>query len=76
MTGGARLAGEVHVVGAKNSVLKLLAATLLAPGETTISNLPEISDVTIMNELLTRLGCEVIANVGRRRSRCACPRRR
>ena len=64
MTGGARLAGEVQVVGAKNSVLKLLAATLLAPGETTISNLPAISDVTIMNELLTRLGCEVIDELG------------
>ncbi len=36
MTGGARLAGEVAVVGAKNSVLKLMAAALLAPGETTI----------------------------------------
>ena len=60
MTGPARLAGEVHVAGAKNSVLKLLAATLLAPGETTISNLPAISDVSIMNELLMRLGCEVV----------------
>jgi UDP-N-acetylglucosamine 1-carboxyvinyltransferase len=60
VTGPARLAGEVHVAGAKNSVLKLLAATLLAPGETTISNLPAISDVSIMNELLMRLGCEVI----------------
>jgi UDP-N-acetylglucosamine 1-carboxyvinyltransferase len=60
VTGGVRLAGDVHVAGAKNSVLKLLAATLLAPGETTISNLPAISDVKIMNELLERLGCEVL----------------
>jgi UDP-N-acetylglucosamine 1-carboxyvinyltransferase len=57
--GGARLAGSVEVVGAKNSVLKLMAAALLAPGETTIGNLPAISDVTIMHELLGRLGCEV-----------------
>ena len=57
--GGARLVGEVAVVGAKNSVLKLMAAALLAPGETTIVNLPAISDVTIMHELLERLGCEV-----------------
>jgi UDP-N-acetylglucosamine 1-carboxyvinyltransferase len=57
--GGARLAGEVAVVGAKNSVLKLMAAALLAPGETTIGNLPAISDVSIMHELLERLGCEV-----------------
>jgi UDP-N-acetylglucosamine 1-carboxyvinyltransferase len=51
--------GEVPVVGAKNSVLKLMAAALLAPGESTISNLPAISDVTIMNQLLERLGCTV-----------------
>jgi UDP-N-acetylglucosamine 1-carboxyvinyltransferase len=59
VTGGARLAGNVQVVGAKNSVLKLMAAALLAPGESTIGNLPAISDVTIMHELLGRLGCSV-----------------
>ncbi len=59
VVGGARLAGEVQVVGAKNSVLKLMAAALLAPGITTLRNLPAISDVTIMHELLGRLGCEV-----------------
>jgi UDP-N-acetylglucosamine 1-carboxyvinyltransferase len=46
-------------VGAKNSVLKLMAAALLAPGDTVIGNLPAISDVTIMRELLERLGCAV-----------------
>ncbi|UQX89873.1 UDP-N-acetylglucosamine 1-carboxyvinyltransferase [Jatrophihabitans telluris] len=59
VVGGARLSGEVPIVGAKNSVLKLMAAALLAPGQTTIANLPAISDVTIMNQLLERLGCEV-----------------
>jgi UDP-N-acetylglucosamine 1-carboxyvinyltransferase len=59
VTGGARLAGTVDVVGAKNSVLKLMAAALLAPGDTTIGNLPAISDVAIMRELLERLGCTV-----------------
>jgi UDP-N-acetylglucosamine 1-carboxyvinyltransferase len=59
VTGGARLAGEVSVVGAKNSVLKLMAAALLAPGETTLGNLPAISDVAIMHRLLERLGCSV-----------------
>jgi UDP-N-acetylglucosamine 1-carboxyvinyltransferase len=59
VTGWARLAGEVGVVGAKNSVLKLMAAALLAPGDTTLGNLPAISDVTIMRELLERLGCTV-----------------
>jgi UDP-N-acetylglucosamine 1-carboxyvinyltransferase len=59
VTGGARLCGEVAVVGAKNSVLKLMAAALLAPGDTTIGNLPAISDVATMHELLGRLGCAV-----------------
>ncbi len=59
MTGGSRLSGTVDVVGAKNSVLKLMAAALLAPGETRLTNLPAISDVLIMHELLQRLGCRV-----------------
>jgi UDP-N-acetylglucosamine 1-carboxyvinyltransferase len=58
--GAARLVGEVHVGGAKNSVLKLMAASLLAVGKTTIRNVPEIADVEIMSELLQRLGCEVV----------------
>lgn len=60
IVGGARLHGEVSVCGAKNSVLKLMAATLLAPGKTTISNVPDIADVGYMAELLTRLGCTVV----------------
>ena len=59
MTGGARLEGAVDVVGAKNSVLKLMAAALLAPGDTTLGNLPAISDVTIMRQLLEGMGCGV-----------------
>ena len=55
--GGTRLVGEVNVTGAKNSALKLMAATLLAVGESTITNIPDIADVHIMSELLTRLGC-------------------
>ncbi len=58
--GGARLVGEVHVGGAKNSVLKLMAAALLAEGKSTIANVPAIADVEIMSDLLRRLGCTVI----------------
>jgi UDP-N-acetylglucosamine 1-carboxyvinyltransferase len=58
--GGARLVGEVHVGGAKNSVLKLMAASLLAVGKSTITNVPQIADVEIMSDLLRRLGCTVI----------------
>lgn len=59
VTGGARLEGQVRVTGAKNSVLKLMAATILAPGKSTITNVPGILDVTIMAELMRRLGCEI-----------------
>ena len=57
--GGAPLTGAVAVPGAKNSVLKLMAATLLAPGTSELMNAPDIEDVAIMSELLRRLGCEV-----------------
>lgn len=59
VVGGSRLVGEVTVDGAKNSVLKLMAASLLAQGRTTLREVPEILDVEIMSELLRRLGCEV-----------------
>ena len=59
--GGARLVGDVAVAGAKNSALKLMAAALLAPGRTTLHNVPRISDIAIMAEVLRRLGCEVEA---------------
>ncbi|GAB3441587.1 UDP-N-acetylglucosamine 1-carboxyvinyltransferase [Actinophytocola sediminis] len=58
--GGARLTGEVEVVGAKNSVLKLMAAALLAEGTTTLTNCPQILDVPLMAEVLRSLGCEVV----------------
>jgi UDP-N-acetylglucosamine 1-carboxyvinyltransferase len=59
VVGGARLEGEVRVTGAKNSVLKTMAAALLAEGRTTLTEVPRILDVEIMSELLRRLGCTV-----------------
>jgi len=59
VVGGTSLNGEVHVGGAKNSALKLMAAALLAPGRTTLQNVPRITDIAIMGEVLRRLGCEV-----------------
>src|SRR5688500_15736285 len=53
------LHGSVRVGGAKNSGLKLMAAALLAPGRTTITNLPDILDVDVMARLLEELGCVV-----------------
>ncbi len=59
VTGGNRLAGEVAVGGAKNSVLKLMAAALLAEGTSTITNCPDILDVPLMAEVLRGLGANV-----------------
>lgn len=59
VNGGARLVGDVYVSGAKNSSLKLMAVALLATGKTVIRSVPDILDVTIMSELLRRLGCQV-----------------
>jgi len=58
------LKGEVRVPGAKNSVLKLMAASIMAEGLTTLTNVPEILDVEIMAELLRRLGCKVEHDLG------------
>jgi UDP-N-acetylglucosamine 1-carboxyvinyltransferase len=57
--GGARLAGDVRVGGAKNSALKLMAAALLAEGRSVVANVPRITDIAIMAEVLRRLGCQV-----------------
>ncbi|WP_328409889.1 UDP-N-acetylglucosamine 1-carboxyvinyltransferase [Nocardia sp. NBC_00403] len=59
VTGGNQLVGEVAVGGAKNSVLKLMAAALLAEGTTTITNCPDILDVPLMGDVLRGLGCDV-----------------
>ncbi len=54
--GGVRLEGEVAVSGAKNAALKLIAASLMAPGRTTLHNVPRISDVDTMRAVLDGLG--------------------
>jgi UDP-N-acetylglucosamine 1-carboxyvinyltransferase len=56
--GGARLQGEVETSGAKNAALKLIAAALLAPGRTTLRNVPRIKDVDTMLAVLDGLGAE------------------
>jgi len=60
VVGGRRLVGEVSITGAKNSVLKLMAAALLAEGTTTITNCPQILDVPLMGDVLRSVGCEVV----------------
>ena len=61
--GGTSLRGDVYIQGAKNSVLKLMAVSLLAPGTSTIKNVPDIADVAMMAELLETLGCTIIRDL-------------
>lgn len=58
--GGETLKGEVSIGGAKNAVLKLLAATVLVKGKTKIYNVPQLTDVEIMLNVLSDLGASYI----------------
>ena len=57
--GSGPLEGSIPVGGAKNSVLKLMAATLLSQGRYVLSNVPRITDVDLMSDLLRATGCTV-----------------
>ena len=54
--GGERLKGEIRISGAKNAVLPIMAATLLADSPVTVRNIPHLHDVTTTMELLGRMG--------------------
>lgn len=57
--GGHELSGNVRISGAKNSVVALIPATMLTKGKCTICNVPDISDVRILIEMMKELGSEV-----------------
>ena len=57
--GGQRIIGEIKVQGAKNAVLPILAATILADGESVIHNCPKLRDVDKTDLVLEQLGCVV-----------------
>ena len=59
VVGGRSVTGEVTVEGAKNSALKLMAATIMAPGVTTLTNVPNIADVHVMGKVLKTLGARI-----------------
>ena len=59
IVGPTPLTGHVRISGAKNSALKIMAASLMVPGEVTLTRVPDITDVTLMAEVLTRLGARV-----------------
>ena len=57
--GGKPLCGVVDISGSKNAALPILAATLLTEGVVTLHNMPVLSDILIMCEILESLGCRV-----------------
>jgi len=59
--GGAALAGEIPIAGAKNACLTLMPATLLSDEPLTLTNAPRLSDIATMTQLLASLGAEVSA---------------
>ncbi|MFN2593716.1 MAG: UDP-N-acetylglucosamine 1-carboxyvinyltransferase [Actinomycetota bacterium] len=59
INGPCPLEGEVRIAGAKNSALKIMAASLMVPGPVTLSRVPRITDVFLMAEVLERLGASV-----------------
>ena len=64
ITGGARLQGEIPISGAKNSAIKLMAASLLTDEPLRLTNMPRLADTRFLGKLLQRLGTEVTESVG------------
>jgi UDP-N-acetylglucosamine 1-carboxyvinyltransferase len=59
IVGGNRLTGRVEIAGAKNATLPVMAATILAPGTSVITNAPRLRDVVTMKQMLETLGAKV-----------------
>ena len=57
--GGHKLTGSIKISGAKNSAVALIPASILSDGEVTIDNIPNISDIDSLNEILEYLGAKV-----------------
>src|SRR6202012_1455880 len=62
--GGARLKGEIPSSGAKNSAIKLMAASLLTDEPLRLTNMPRLADTRFLGRLLQRLGAEVVESEG------------
>jgi len=63
--GPVSLDGTVHISGSKNAALPVMAAAILAPGRTTITNAPYLSDIRFFGDLLSQIGCRVSIEEGR-----------
>ena len=64
ITGGARLNGEIPISGAKNSAIKLMAASLLTDEPLRLTNMPRLADTRFLGKLLERLGTEIVEKDG------------
>ncbi|MBU3758364.1 MAG: UDP-N-acetylglucosamine 1-carboxyvinyltransferase [Candidatus Omnitrophica bacterium] len=64
ITGGRKLKGEVEISGAKNAALPIMAAALLADGESIIENVPDLRDIHTMIRLLRSLGAKAVFEKG------------
>jgi UDP-N-acetylglucosamine 1-carboxyvinyltransferase len=64
ITGGVRLKGEIPISGAKNSAIKLMAASLLTDEPLRLTNMPRLADTRFLGRLLQRLGTEVVERDG------------
>ena len=60
--GGKLLEGKIEISGAKNSALVLIAASILSRGQINLFNVPRISDVLVMSQILTSMGMKIKSN--------------
>jgi len=60
--GPVRLSGSVQINGSKNAALPIMAAAILAGGKSTVSAVPNLSDISVFSRLLEKLGCRVSRN--------------
>ncbi|KKP46649.1 MAG: UDP-N-acetylglucosamine 1-carboxyvinyltransferase [Candidatus Woesebacteria bacterium GW2011_GWA1_33_30] len=58
ITGGKKLEGEINIFGNKNSALKLIPAVLASPSKSVLTNVPNISDVRVLIEIIEKLGAK------------------
>ncbi len=64
ITGGARLVGEIPISGAKNSAIKLMAASLLTDEPLRLTNMPRLADTRFLGQLLRKLGVDIVERDG------------
>lgn len=57
--GPVRISGSVRINGSKNACLPIMAATILAPGKSVLKAAPQLSDISVCGQLLSRLGCKI-----------------